>query len=107
MSFLIDPPLLVATGAACAKADVPKPGLTAAATVGIFWAAGSAFYRDRSWTKPVSRAFGSRDGQDFMINSGVLGIDYRPESPATLAASVAAFATYPLWFLLGWTLARG
>ena len=107
MSFLIDPPLLVATGAACAKADVPKPGVTAAATVGIFWAAGSAFYRDRRWTRPVSRAFGSRDGQDFMINSGVLRIPYRSDAAGTHAAALAAFATYPLWFLLGWTLARG
>jgi len=107
VSFLIDPPLLVASGAACARADVPGPGLACAATTGVFWAAGAAFYADRPWTRPVSRRFGSRDGRDFMINSGVLDIGFRPKSALTHLAAAAAFATYPLWFLAGWMLARG
>ena len=107
MSFLIDPPLLLASGAAYAKADGPRPEVAAAATVAVFWSAGAAFYRNHRWTVPVSRAFGSRNGQDFMINSGVLGISYRPRARRTHLAALAAFATYPLWFLLGWTLARG
>ena len=107
MSFLIDPPLLAASGAAYAKAGGDAPGPVAAAATAVFWAAGAAFYTDRSWTVPVSRLFGSRDGQDFMINSGVLRIRYRPRSRRTHLAAAAAFATYPLWFLAGWTLARG
>ena len=107
MSFLIDPPLLVASGAAYAKAGGERPRPAVAATTAVFWAAGAAFYTNRRWTKPVSRLFGSRDGQDFMINSGVLGIRYRPRSARTHVAAAAAFATYPLWFLAGWTLARG
>ncbi|HYH57733.1 MAG TPA: hypothetical protein VD790_00740 [Thermoleophilaceae bacterium] len=107
MSFLIDPPLLVAGGAACARAGGGDRARACAATTGVFWAAGAAFYTDRRWTRPVSRLFGSRDGQDFMINSGVLDIGYQPRAAGTHAAALAAFATYPLWFLLGWTLARG
>jgi hypothetical protein len=107
VSFLIDPPLLVASGAAYARAGGRRPAAAGAAAIAVFWAAGLAFYTDRRWTRPVSRAFGSRDGQDFMINSGVLAIRYRPQSARTHAASAATFATYPLWFLAGWTLARG
>lgn len=107
MSFLIDPPLLAASGAAYAKARGPRPALAGAATTAVFWAAGAAFYTDRSWTRPVARRSGARDGQDFMINSGVLGVGYRRGSARTHLAAALAFATYPLWFLVGWTLARG
>ena len=107
MSFLIDPPLLVASGAAYGKADGPRPGVAGAAATAVFWAAGAAFYTNRRWTRPVSRVFGSRDGQDFMINSGVLDLDYRRHSARTHLAAGLAFATYPLGFLAGWTLARG
>ena len=107
MSFLIDPPLLLGSGAAYARADGPRPELAGAATTAVFWAAGAAFYRNHAWTVPISRLFGSRDGQDFMINSGVLDIQYTPRARRTHFAALAAFATYPAWFFLGWTLARG
>ena len=107
MSFLIDPPLLVASGAACARVDAARPAVACAATTGLFWAAGAAFYTNRAWTRPVSRLFGASDGRDFMINSGVLEISYRRSSMRTHLAAVAAFATYPIWFVVGWMLARG
>ena len=107
MSFLIDPPLLLASGAAYARAEAPRPDLAGAATTAVFLAAGAAFYRNQPWTVPISRLFGSRDGQDFMINSGVLDIDYEPGAKRTRLGALAAFATYPAWFFLGWTLARG
>ena len=107
MSFLIDPPLLAASGAAYARADGPRPEVAGAAVTAVFWAAGASFYANRRWTVPVSRLFGSRDGRDFMINSGVLRIRYSPRAARTHLAAAAAFATYPLWFVLGWTLARG
>lgn len=95
MSFLIDPPLLVASGAAYAKADGPRPRAAGAATICLFWAVGLALYRDRRW------------GRDFMINSGVLRIPYQADATRTHLGAAAAFATYPLWLLLGWTLGRG
>jgi hypothetical protein len=107
MSFLIDPPLLVASGAAYAKAGGPRPAAAGAATIAVFWAAAAAFFRDLGPTRPVTRLFGSRDGQDFMINSGVLAIPYRPRSRRTWAGALLALATYPLWLWLGWTLGRG
>jgi hypothetical protein len=106
VSFLIDPPLLVAGGAAYARAEGAHPARAAAAETAIFWAAGAAFYADHPRTRRVSRLFGSRDGRDFMINSGVLQIPYRARGIRTHLAAAAAFATYPLWFLAGWTLGR-
>ncbi len=107
MSFLIDPPLLVASGVAYAKADGPRPKAAGLTTIGVFWLAAAAFFRDHAATRPVTRAFRSRDGQDFMINSGVLRIRYRPRSAGTWAASLLVLATYPLWLWLGWMLGRG
>jgi len=95
VSFLIDPPLLVASGAAYGKAEGPRPRAAAAATIALFWSVGVALYRERRW------------GREFMINSGVLRIPYDPEATRTHLAAAAAFATYPLWLLLGWKLARG
>ena len=107
MSFLIDPPLLAASGAAYARAGGKRPEVAGTAATAAFWAAGLAFYTNRRWTLPIARMFGSRDGQDFMINSGVLPIRYRARAARTHLGAALAFATYPLWFLLGWTLARG
>jgi hypothetical protein len=107
VSFLIDPPLLAASGAAYARAGGQRPGPVVAATTAVFWGVGGALYTNRARTAPLVRLFRSRDGQDFMINSGVLRIHYRPSALRTHLAAAAVFATYPLWFLLGWTLARG
>ena len=107
MSFLIDPPLLAASGAAYARTGGERLLPAAAATTAVFWGVGGALYTNRDCTAPLVRLFRSRDGQDFMINSGVLRIRYRPSALRTHLAAAAAFATYPLWFLLGWTLARG
>ena len=99
MSFLIDPPLLYTSGEALARVPERAARPLAVATVAVFWAAGIAFWRNQRWTRWVSRLFGSRDGRDFMVNSGILNLDSRRAGTATAAA---VFATYPLWLLLGY-----
>jgi hypothetical protein len=103
MSFLIDPPLLYTSGEALARMPERAARPLGVATVAVFWAAGIAFWRDERWTRWVSRLFGSRNGRDFMVNSGVLDLDYRRAGTGT---AVAVFATYPLWLVLGYLRGR-
>ncbi len=58
-------------------------------------------YLNRRWTTPIWRACRARSGRDWMLNSGVLGIDAEQASPATHATCAAIFATYPGWLWLG------
>lgn len=104
MSFLLDPPLLIASGIAIEKVlpedqrdqaemavdtvflgistllytKAPVPGL------GLFW-------------KP----FRSANSRDFMLNSGVFHFRYESPGWRTHTAAIATFATYPLWLKLG------
>lgn len=97
MSFLIDPPLLVATGA------TTRGRLPAAPVIATFWAVGGAFYRNAEWTKPLMRFLPGRDGRDFMWTTGVLPIrhDKRRERAKWDRRALAVFATYPIFLWLG------
>lgn len=111
MSFLIDPPLLYLNGelygrSAPEGAQGGAAKAAGAATIAVFWAAGAALYMDRGWTRPLWRLFGSRNGRDFMVNSGVLGIDVRRAGWPTHAVSLLILATYPFWLALGYRHGR-
>jgi hypothetical protein len=107
MSFLIDPPLLYTSGRAYARATRrAQPGPTrdtaiAAATMAVFWGVSVSLYLDRGWTRQLWRACRAKSGRDWMLNSGVLKLDWQDAGPATHAVSAAIFATYPLWLWLG------
>src|SRR5947209_17611123 len=98
MSFLLDPPLLYASGAAYGRTQGRG---AAAVTVAAFWSTSVALYLDRPWTRPLWRAFGSRSGRDFMVNSGLLRFDSGRAGARTHALAAFLFALYPLWFWLG------
>lgn len=104
MSFLIDPPWLYATGRAYGKL-MPERGRASkaveAATIGAFLATSVSLYLDRPWTRPIWRACRAASGRDWMLNSGVLRIDWRRAGARTHVLSVAIFLTYPLWLRLG------
>lgn len=103
MSFLLDPPALVVSGAVAAGAGVPPHvrRLLRRGTVAVFVGTSAALYLNAAWTRPLVRLFRARSGRDWMINSGVTRFEHeRPRRIVHLAA-VAMFATYPRWYRLG------
>jgi hypothetical protein len=84
---------------------MPEQGKAAkaveAATIGAFLATSISLYLDRPWTRPIWRACRAASGRDWMLNSGVLKIDWRRAGGRTHLLSAAIFATYPLWLRLG------
>jgi hypothetical protein len=108
MSFLIDPPLLVASGAAI---EMLAPSDTAAdlaevAVLGVFLGTSMSLYMNAPWTEPIWRLCGANSGRDWMINSGVLHIDCEEPTHEMNTAAALIFATYPLWLRLGRLMAR-
>jgi hypothetical protein len=108
MSFLADPPLLYAAGEAYARA-LPESaqgraaGVAGALTVAAFVAVSAACWTERPEARPLWRAFGARSGREFMVGNGL--VRWRRARRAGTrehALAAAAFATYPLWFRLGW-----
>jgi len=61
-----------------------------------------SLYLNRPWTRWIWELCRARDGRDWMLNSGVLGLDERAAGPVTHAVSAALFATYPYWLWRGW-----
>ena len=107
MSFLIDPPWLYASGRAYAAATADRPDspardvAVAAATMAVFWGVSVSLYAEKGWTRPIWRACRAESGRDWMLNSGVLRLDWRNAGTPTHVASAAIFATYPVWLWLG------
>jgi hypothetical protein len=105
MSFLIDPPLLYASGRAYAETTPERSshtdGLVGVATMTIFWGVSISLYLDRAWTRPIWRLCRASSGRDWMLNSRVLRLDWRRVGTRTHAVSAAIFATYPVWLWLG------
>jgi hypothetical protein len=104
MSFLIDPPWLYATGRAYGKAMPTETGATKAleaATIGAFLVTSVSLYLDLPWTKPIWKACRAASGRDWMLNSGVLKLDWRRAGLRTHLICAAIFTTYPLWLRIG------
>ncbi|MCL4422021.1 MAG: hypothetical protein M1115_02425 [Actinobacteria bacterium] len=103
MSFLIDPPLLVGTGAAI-ESSVDDPKLATRLELGVlvvFLLTSVSLYLNLRWTEWLWRMCGAQSGRDWMVNSGVLKLDHEHLSPKAHTVSAAIFATYPLWIHLG------
>jgi hypothetical protein len=106
MSFLIDPPLLYASGRAYGAAtgeqpDSARDALIIGATMAIFWGVSVSLYLDKRWTKPIWWLCRAESGRDWMLNSGVLRLDWRRAGSPTHILSAAIFTTYPLWLWKG------
>ena len=108
MSFLADPPMLVATGAMIERLVDDERVARAAevAVVAAYVAVSGGLYLEAAWTRPMWRGLGARSGRDWMLNSGVFSFPVDDVGPATHVLAVALFATYPLWLRLGRRLAR-
>lgn len=103
MSFLVDPPLLVAAGAAIERAvgrERTKRRL-AVAVLALFLGTSISLWRNAPWTDRLARACGAESGRDWMINSGVLHLEHDEVTARTQALAALLFATYPLWLRLG------
>jgi hypothetical protein len=107
VSFLLDPPLLVASGAAIER--LAPEGRVArrlrTATVAVFVAVSGALYANVPGLRPLWRRFGSRSGREFMLTSGLAPVDEEGMSAAHHALALSLFALYPLWLRLGAALA--
>lgn len=108
MSFLLDPPLLVAAGAAIEHftpdertADRLEAGVT-----GVFIGVSSGLYANHPSTRWLWELCRAETGRDWMLNSGVFRFRHADVGWRTHLLSAAIFATYPLWPRLGRKLAR-
>ena len=102
MSFLLDPPLLVASGVLIEKA-LPEEhrDLAEAATMATFIGISVALYLEAPGLGMFWKPFGSDNGRDFMVNSGVFKVDTDKAGWRTDVVSAAIYATYPLFLKLG------
>ena len=109
MSFLLDPPLLVVSGAATERLLGAHPRareLTRAATVAAFVGVSAGLYGNVGWLERIWPTLGARSGREFMLTSGLAEVDESSLGPGRHAAALSLFALYPLWFRLGQALVR-
>ena len=108
MSFLLDPPLLVASGAAIERSGLAPERAESLkrATVGVFVGVSLALYANAPGMRVFWGPFGSRSGREFMLTSGLASVDESEAGPLRHAAALSLFALYPLWLQLGVRFAR-
>lgn len=103
MSFLVDPPLLVVSGAAieAAAPDEKSARRLETAVLTTFVVTSVSLYANRRWTHWLARLCRAENGRDWMLNSGVFHFDHDEAGLPTHVVSAAIFCTYPLWIRLG------
>lgn len=110
VSFLLDPPLLIASGAAIERLDCSEQTARRlrAGTLAVFIGVSAGMYANLPGLGRLWQPFGARSGREFMLTSGLARIDDRAITPARHLAALSLFAAYPLWLALGRSLgARG
>ncbi|ODR05895.1 hypothetical protein BHQ21_13110 [Mycobacterium sherrisii] len=107
MSFLLDPPLLVASGVLIERQLPPdRRDVAEAATLGVFFGGSFGLYHNVPGLGVLWRPFRARNGRDFMWNSGAFGVRTEPAGWKLHAAAGAIFTTYPFFIKLGRRLGR-
>ena len=105
MSFLVDPPILYASGRISAQLGRRSGPLVAAVIVATALGVGVACYLEQPRARPLWRAFDWRSGREFMWAFPVA----RAEPPRQAWADALAgliFASYPGWVALGYARGR-
>jgi hypothetical protein len=107
MSFLLDPPLLLASGLLIER-RLPEDQRDAveAATLGVFFGGSFGLYNNVPGLGILWRPFRARNGRDFMWNSGVFAVKTERAQWPLHAAAAAIFATYPFYIKLGRKIGR-
>lgn len=108
VSFVIDPPLLVASGAAVERAveDPRLARVAEVATVTAFIGVSLALYANAPGLRAIWGSFGARSGREFMLTSGLARIDERSMGRGRHLAALSQFALYPAWFRIGAAIAQ-
>lgn len=106
MSFLLDPPMLVACGAASTLLpDDRSRRFVRRAVLATFVGTSVGLYLNAPVTRPLWELCRAESGRDWMLNSGITRLEHdAPPLPVHVAAA-ALFALYPLWYRLGARLA--
>lgn len=107
MSFLLDPPLLFASGVLIERRlPADRRDVAEAATLGVFFGGSFGLYNNVPGLGVLWRPFRARNGRDFMWNSGVFAVNTAEGGWPLHAAASAIFASYPFFIKLGRRLAR-
>ncbi len=107
MSFLLDPPLLFASGALIERRlPADQRDVAEVATLGVFFGGSFGLYNNVPGLGLLWRPFRARNGRDFMWNSGVFSVPTERLDWPMHAAAAAIFATYPFFIKLGRRFAR-
>ena len=100
-SFLLDPPLLAASGAAIERlgADGETASRMGRGTLTLFIGVSISLYANLPGLRRIWGPFGARSGREFMLISGLASVDEESISPpasprrAVAVGSVSAMAT--------------
>lgn len=107
MSFLFDPPLLVASGVLIERTlPEERRDVAEAATLGVFIGGSFGLYQNVRGLGLLWRPFRAKNGRDFMWNSGVFGLNTAEAGWPLHAAAGGIFAMYPFFVKLGRRLGR-
>jgi hypothetical protein len=110
MSFLADPPALFLDGEGYARLPEAAQGGAAKVMGGLSVAAnlavGMGLYLEHPWARPLWRSSGARSGPDYMVGWPLFHGKRRRRSARMDAAAALIFASYPLWWWLGWDHGR-
>jgi hypothetical protein len=107
VSFLLDPPLLFASGVLIERSlPEDRRDVAEAATLGVFFGGSFGLYNNVPGLGLLWRPFRAQNGRDFMLNSGVFGINTQEAGWPLHATAGAIFATYPFYIKLGRKLGR-
>ena len=103
MSFLLDPPLRVAAGAAIERGAPSEPAARALSvgTTLTFVGVSAALYARPRVLRWLWGPFGARDGREFMLSSGLARVRHERMRPHHHALALGLFALYPGWLEVG------
>lgn len=107
MSFLLDPPMLVASGVLIERAlPADQRDVAEAATLGVFFGGSFGLYNNVPALDVLWLPFRGQNGRDFMWNSGVFRLRTADLGWRMHALAAAFFATYPFFVKLGRRIGR-
>lgn len=88
------------------SADPVRDAAFVGANLVLFWGVSIPLYLDQPWTRPLWRLCRASSGRDWMLNSGVLGMDADRARPPTHVLAALMFLSYPYWLWRGMRAGR-